>query len=100
MGGPGPSTLRNTRNLKRPHYNEDSDDDDPTNLQRPLKRPMFGIARITTHPAAPVNGTDRAGASQEDSDANSDDNDEAMTSVSSRGRVRRINPKMRKIFRE
>nr|XP_029722575.1 PH-interacting protein-like [Aedes albopictus] len=105
MGGPGPSTLRNTRNLKRPHYNEDSDEDDPTNLQRPLKRPMFGIARITTHPAAPpTNGTDRTagggGASQEDSDANSDEHDEAMTSVSSRGRVRRINPKARKIFRE
>ncbi|XP_021706973.1 PH-interacting protein [Aedes aegypti] len=96
MGGPGPSTLRNTRNLKRPHYNEDSDEDDPTSRQRPPKRPaMFGIARITTHP--PINGTD--GGSQEDSDANSEDN-EALTSVSSRGRVRRINPKMRKIFRE
>lgn len=96
LGGPGPSTLRNTRNLKRPHYNEDSDDDDQTCRQRAPKRPtMFGIARITAHPQINGNG----GASQDDSDANSEEM-ETLTSVSSRGRVRRINPKMRRIFRE
>ncbi|XP_065082304.1 PH-interacting protein [Ochlerotatus camptorhynchus] len=96
LGGPGPSTVRNTRKLKRPHYNEDSDDDDPTSRQRSKRPALFGGGGGSQHHQ---NGNGDGSHGEEDSDANSEDN-EALTSVSSRGRVRRINPKARKIFRE
>lgn len=108
-GGPGPSSLRNTRNLKRPHYNEDSDDEDGNSRQRPKRVAMYansagaGSIQMNNQGSATTSSSTRQHngnvSNGEESDANSDDN-EALTSVSSRGRVRRINPKARKIFRE
>ncbi|XP_053693465.1 PH-interacting protein [Sabethes cyaneus] len=111
-GGPGPSSLRSSRNVKRPRYNEESEDDDPVTRQRPRRYPMFGSPPSSHHTnhgpssSSTVHRTNgdgvaaaAAASSGDASDGNSDDN-EALTSVSSRGRVRRINPKARKIFRE
>lgn len=108
-GGPGPSTVRNTRNLKRPRYNEDSDDEDVGRAgqsQRP-KRPTIA-ANERPHqyfggggPSASRlqrNG-DATTTSNTGTDSHSEDY-EALTSVSSRGRVRRIKPNVRRIFRE
>ncbi|XP_055603175.1 bromodomain and WD repeat-containing protein 3-like [Uranotaenia lowii] len=116
FGSPGPSTMRNSRNLKRPHYNEDSDEDDHNHggstRSRP-KRPAIDRSQPSTthhqaavhHPSSPTtrsrsdalmsNGEDESGSTE-----NSTEDNEALTSVSSRGRVRRINPKARKIFRD
>ncbi|XP_058825201.1 PH-interacting protein [Topomyia yanbarensis] len=111
-GGPGPSSLRSTRNMKRPHYNEESDDDDATTRQRPKRYAMFGSQPSSSSSShlrpsqqhGPSSSSHRSNgdavaSSGDGSDAISEDN-EALTSVSSRGRVRRINPKARKIFRE
>uniref|UniRef100_A0A1Q3EZI4 Bromo domain-containing protein n=1 Tax=Culex tarsalis TaxID=7177 RepID=A0A1Q3EZI4_CULTA len=117
-GGPGPSTVRNTRNLKRPRYNEDSDDEDGASdrHQRP-KRPAtaainerphqyFGgggpssvLASRQQHNGGSSGRGGDATTSNTGTDSHSEDN-EALTSVSSRGRVRRIKPNVRRIFRE
>ncbi|XP_055634846.1 PH-interacting protein isoform X2 [Toxorhynchites rutilus septentrionalis] len=111
FGGPGPSTQRNTRNLKRPHYNEESDVEDDVNTRQRAKRAAYYGSQPGGGSSNHTNHSHHAGAASssrhngnvsnddDESDANSDDN-EALTSVSSRGRVRRINPKARKIFRE
>ncbi|XP_055544224.1 PH-interacting protein [Wyeomyia smithii] len=112
-GGPGPSTLRSSRNVKRPRYNEESEEDDPVTRQRPRRYAMFGsqptaASSSSSHanhgPSSSSHrsngdGVAAAASSGDASDGHSDEN-EALTSVSSRGRVRRINPKARKIFRE
>ncbi|XP_039438167.1 PH-interacting protein [Culex pipiens pallens] len=112
-GGPGPSTLRNTRNLKRPRYNEDSDDEDggaTGRSQRP-KRPTIVPSSERPHQYFGGGGPSSASRQQQQqqhnggttsntgTDSHSEDN-EALTSVSSRGRVRRIKPNVRRIFRE
>lgn len=91
---PGPSTSsRSTRALKRQYYNEDTDDE-PNNgghnpsAKRRLDTPLKG---------SQTNATATITTSQFESD-NSED--ELPLSVSSRGRVRKITPKARGLFRE
>lgn len=112
-GGPGPSTIRNTRNLKRPRYNEDSDDEDaggrggggqPQRPKRPTlanERPhqYFGGGGPSASRLQQQRNGDATTTSNTGTDSHSEDN-EALTSVSSRGRVRRIKPNVRRIFRE
>lgn len=88
QGGSQQRESRNTRNQKRPRYNEESDDTADIRMRRrvPLRHANGNVA-IT--PAAESN--------EERFDS---DNNEALVSVSSRGRVRKISAKARGIFRD
>lgn len=69
---PGPSSGRSTRKQKRPHYNEETDEE-TANGQRPAKRRVL--------------------------DSGSE-NENVSIQVSSRGRIRRIKAKARGFLRE
>lgn len=110
-GGPGPSTLRNTRNLKRPRYNEDSDEEDTGRGHQRPKRPTVATSERPHQYFGGGGPSSTASRLQRNGDAttsnttgtdshSSEDNEAALTSVSSRGRVRRIKPNVRRIFRE
>lgn len=90
---PGPSTSsRSTRALKRQYYNEDTDDE-PNNGHNPSAKRRLD----TPLKGSQTNATATITTSQFESD-NSED--ELPLSVSSRGRVRKITPKARGLFRE
>lgn len=115
----GPSTSRSARTLKRPYYNEDSDEDAQGATKRPQKRAAhlstiasaLSVDQIlrTTRQSYPadlfsdedvVNHNDDSDVSDEDLSEEDDDGGEPSISVSSRGRVRKITAKARGIFRE
>lgn len=121
----GPSTSRSSRTLKRPYYNEDSDDDAQGSSKRPQKRvaqqstsaaavPTISQILRTTRQSYPVenfsdddteapnaNHNDDSSDVSDDHDLSDEDEDgEPSISVSSRGRVRKITAKARGIFRE
>ncbi|XP_055848126.1 bromodomain and WD repeat-containing protein 3 [Episyrphus balteatus] len=83
---------RNTRNQKRPRYNEESDDTADSRMRRrvPLRH---SNGNTVAPPAA-------AAADSNDDEQVDSDNNEAVVSVSSRGRVRKISAKARGIFRD
>uniref|UniRef100_A0A336MD76 CSON013811 protein n=1 Tax=Culicoides sonorensis TaxID=179676 RepID=A0A336MD76_CULSO len=71
---PGPSSGRSTRKQKRPHYNEDTDEETVKD-QRPRKRQAVAPSE-------------------------SENDEEVSIQVSSRGRIRRIKPQARGLFKE
>lgn len=92
---PGPSTSsRSTRALKRQYYNEDTDEE-PSNNQSAKRR--LQTSTDTPLRSTQTNATATITTSQFESD-NSED--ELPLSVSSRGRIRKITPKARGLFRE
>lgn len=113
----GPSTSRSSRTLKRPYYNEDSDEDGQGSTKRPQKRAAHQAASATvsigsqmirttrqSYPADTFsdeeqNHNDDRDVSEEDL-SDEDEDGEPSISVSSRGRVRKLTAKARGIFRE
>lgn len=94
---PGPSTSsRSTRALKRQYYNEDTDEETSNGNQQSSKR------RLQTSNDTPLRGSQtNATATITTSQIESDNSeDELPLSVSSRGRIRKITPKARGLFRE
>ncbi|XP_055904407.1 bromodomain and WD repeat-containing protein 3 [Eupeodes corollae] len=78
---------RSTRNQKRPRYNEESDDTADNRMRRRV-------------PLRHANGNMVATATESNEEQTDTDNNEALVSVSSRGRVRKISAKARGIFRD
>lgn len=95
---PGPSTSsRSTRALKRQYYNEDTDDEPTNGHIQSAKRRLQTSNNDTPLRGTQTNATATITTSHFESD-NSED--ELPLSVSSRGRIRKITPKARGLFRE
>lgn len=73
---------RSSRNMKRPHYNEDSENEDGGIGRRSKRR----------HVSPQIQ--------ENDENDSSDNEEEALVSVSSRGRLRKISAKARGLFKE
>lgn len=93
----GPSTSsRSTRALKRQYYNEDTDEETNNGHTQSAKK-RLQTSNNTPPRGSQTNATATITTSQIESD-NSED--ELPLSVSSRGRIRKINPRARGFFRE
>ncbi|XP_037956286.1 bromodomain and WD repeat-containing protein 3-like isoform X1 [Teleopsis dalmanni] len=87
---------RGCRNLKRPRYNEQSEDDEPAPSRRRTNDNGVGSsATVSTVSYNRLAAVDDVG-----DDSSVDSDDEQLISVSSRGRVRKITAKARGIFKE
>ncbi|XP_054726598.1 bromodomain and WD repeat-containing protein 3 [Anastrepha obliqua] len=92
---------RGSRNQKRPRYNEQSDDEvshDYSNMRK--RRRDAGVEGDLVGSTSQRSATQRLPRNNEVTDSSEGDDDEQLVSVSSRGRVRKISAKARRIFKE
>ncbi|CAO1416510.1 unnamed protein product [Diamesa serratosioi] len=94
---PGPSAGRTTRNMKRPHYNEDTDEEKKDSGRKQLKKRQLSSP---LPPPAPLLHPPAAHDSDDENNSDGESEEDNMPSVSSRGRVRKISAKARGLFKE